>query len=69
MNKISGAKRLAGFDKPTVWSMMTPLAIRTNSINLVIIALYRVKDFLHGSHQNSIRISFKNLFKDVPNVS
>ena len=35
MNNISGAKRLTGFDKPTVWSVMTPLAIKTKSINLV----------------------------------
>ena len=35
MNKISGASRLAGFDKPTVWSVMTPLAVKTKSVNLV----------------------------------
>ena len=36
MNKvISGASRLIGFDKPTVWTIMTPLAIKTNSANLV----------------------------------
>lgn len=33
--KFQGAKRLANFDKPTVWSIMTPLAIKTKSINLV----------------------------------
>jgi hypothetical protein len=33
--KINGSKRLLGFDKPTIWSIMTPLAIKTNSINLV----------------------------------
>ena len=37
MNKILGAKRLVGFDQPTVWSLMTPLAVRTQSINLVFI--------------------------------
>lgn len=35
MYKITGAKRLANFDKPTVWSIMTPLAIKTKSVNLV----------------------------------
>jgi hypothetical protein len=35
LKKIIGAKRLTGFDKPTIWSIMTPLAIKTNSINLV----------------------------------
>ena len=35
INKISGAKRLTNFDKPTVWSIMTPLAIKTKSANLV----------------------------------
>jgi len=35
MNRvITAASRLENFDKPTVWSLMTPLAIRTNSINL-----------------------------------
>ena len=31
---IKGAQRLLGFDKPTVWTVMTPLAVKTNSINL-----------------------------------
>ncbi len=35
MKSLSGAKRLSGFDKPTVWTVMTPLAIQTKSINLV----------------------------------
>lgn len=35
ISKIQGAKRLTGFDKPTVWSIMTPLAIKTKSVNLV----------------------------------
>ena len=40
MNRvITAASRLENFDKPTVWSLMTPLAIRTNSINLVSIIL------------------------------
>mgnify|MGYP003555167154 CR=1 FL=1 len=30
-----GATRLNGFDKPTVWTVMTPLAIKTQSANLV----------------------------------
>lgn len=34
-NKILGAKRLTNFDKPTVWSIMTPLAIKTKAVNLV----------------------------------
>jgi hypothetical protein len=33
-NPISGALRLTGFDKPTVWTIMTPLAIKTQSVNL-----------------------------------
>lgn len=35
MSVIRGARRLEGFDKPTVWSIMTPLAIETKSVNLV----------------------------------
>jgi hydrogenase maturation factor len=38
-NKIIGAKRLTGFDMPTVWSVMTPLAIKTKSVNLVCLYL------------------------------
>lgn len=34
MKSITGAARLVGFDKPTVWSIMTPLAVQTKSINL-----------------------------------
>jgi len=34
MKSLSGASRLVGFDKPTVWSIMTPLAVQTKSINL-----------------------------------
>lgn len=34
-NIIRGASRLRGFDKPTVWSVFTPLAIQTKSVNLV----------------------------------
>lgn len=34
MKHIGAAARLAGFDKPTIWSTMTPLAIKTNSVNL-----------------------------------
>ena len=33
-NTITGAARLAGFDKPTVWTIMTPLAVKTQSVNL-----------------------------------
>lgn len=29
-----GAQRLLGFNKPTVWTVMTPLAIKTKSVNL-----------------------------------
>ena len=29
-----GAHRLLGFNKPTVWTVMTPLAIKTKSVNL-----------------------------------
>lgn len=37
MDQNRGAKRLTGFDKPTVWSVMTPLAVKTKSINLVLV--------------------------------
>jgi len=30
-----GANRMVGFDKPTVWSVFSPLSIQYNSINLV----------------------------------
>ena len=30
-----GATRLNGFNKPTVWTVMAPLAIKTQSVNLV----------------------------------
>lgn len=33
--KIQGSKRIANFDKPSVWSIMTPLANETQSLNLV----------------------------------
>lgn len=33
-NPIELAKRLNGINKPTVWSVMTPLAIQTKSLNL-----------------------------------
>lgn len=33
-SSLTVASRLAGFDKPTIWSTMTPLAIKTNSVNL-----------------------------------
>ena len=36
MDKQPGAKRLTGFDQPTVWSVMTPLAVKTKSVNLVL---------------------------------
>ena len=55
MSKILGAKRLAGFDKPTVWSVMTPLAVKTKSVNLVKHPyLCRVRDSPHGRHPISI---------------
>lgn len=49
----SVAERLNGFDKPTVWTIMTPLAIETKSINLVLLGLFRDKDFHHGVLLNS----------------
>ena len=39
-NLYEGAIRLSGFDKPTVWSTMTPLAIKTGSMNLVNFYLF-----------------------------
>lgn len=60
MKKI-GASRLTGFDKPTVWSVMTPLAVKTKSINLVTIDLFRVKDFQRGHPQIFISKILKHL--------
>lgn len=34
MNIIKGASRMIAFEKPTVWSVFTPLAVQTKSINL-----------------------------------
>jgi len=34
INPNSGSSRLFGFDKPRVWSIMTPLAVKTQSVNL-----------------------------------
>lgn len=34
LNPIQAAQRLNGFNKPTVWTIMTPLAIKTQSLNL-----------------------------------
>ena len=31
---ITAAQRLNGFNKPTVWTIMTPLAVQTKSLNL-----------------------------------
>lgn len=39
INKTLGAQRLTGFDKPTVWTVMTPLAVKTKSMNLVYICI------------------------------
>lgn len=50
---IGGAARLIGFDQPTVWTIMTPLAIKTNSANLVNQHSLRDKDFPHGSLPHS----------------
>lgn len=33
-NPIKTASRLTGFNKPTVWTVMTPLAVKTQSLNL-----------------------------------
>jgi len=32
---MQAATRLEGFDKNRVWTIMTPLAIKTQSVNLV----------------------------------
>lgn len=60
---LGGAIRLTGFDKPTVWTIMTPLAIKTESINLVRLFLFRDKDFLHGSHHNFTNTISKKLLQ------
>ena len=65
MKTIGGATRLAGFDKPTVWSVMTPLAVKTKSVNLVDTALLRAKDFHHGLHLLSTLIFSNNQLKHV----
>lgn len=51
---IRGARRLEGFEKPTVWSIMTPLAIETKSVNLVREDSFRGKVHRHGNHLSSI---------------
>jgi hypothetical protein len=53
MKTVEGAIRLTGFDKPTVWTIMTPLAIKTESANLVLTALCRVKVFHLGNLPSS----------------
>lgn len=57
MKKIEGALRLTGFDKPTVWTIMTPLAIKTESANMVLSFSCRDKDSPHGSLPISTRSS------------
>jgi hypothetical protein len=37
---MKGATRLIGFDKPTVWTKFSQLAIKTNSINLVSVYFF-----------------------------
>lgn len=61
MQASRGAQRLTGFDKPTVWTVMTPLAVKTKSVNLVILSLSRVKDFQHGHLLTSINRIYKSL--------
>lgn len=39
MKKNPEANRLVNFNKPTVWSIMTQLAIKTKSVNLVYLLL------------------------------
>ena len=62
MKAITGAQRLAGFDKPTVWSVMTPLAIKTKSCNLVpfYIENFRAKDSPRGNLPPSTNNSSRN---------
>lgn len=63
---IKSARRLEGFEKPTVWSIMTPLAIETKSVNLVSFLIYLgarstilesakiLSRFTHKSPQNQL---------------
>lgn len=62
---MRSADRLNGFDKPTVWTVMTPLAIKTKSINLVTILLFRDKDFQHGLLHNFIQKILLKALKQV----
>lgn len=65
MKAVEGALRLTGFDKPTVWTIMTPLAIKTESANLVILKIFRGKDSLHGNLQIFISNFYKKLLEKV----
>lgn len=66
MKKIEGALRLSGFDKPTVWTIMTPLAIKTESANLVRPFSFRDK----VSHLGNLPISTRSSWpKPSPKVS
>ena len=62
---IKGAQRLMGFDKPTVWTVMTPLAVKTNSINLGQgFPSWNPPDFYLKNFEEAIRSS-NSLFIEV----
>lgn len=54
MDNYKGADRLEGFDKPRVWSVLTPLSHQLKAANLVFFSLFRDKDFPLGSLLNFI---------------
>lgn len=60
-----GASRLNGFDKPTVWTIMTPLAIKTQSANLVRFISHRGKAFRHGNLHHFSSATFNKQPKQV----
>lgn len=55
-----GADRLAGFDKPRVWSVLTPLSAELKASNLVLTGLHRDKDFPLGIPQSFISMLSRN---------
>ena len=61
---IKGAQRLMGFDKPTVWTVMTPLAVKTNSINLGQgFPSWNPPDFYLKNFEEAIKTSYSFFMK------
>ena len=67
--EMKGAARLTGFDKPTVWTIMTPLAVKTESVNLVHLSPPRVRASPLGIRPNSTRTTFTKPSPPTPTTS